>query len=617
MNAELSSSQHLLRQLQFCAKRNFPSHGKQLHAQILKTGLLHQQCPRLLNTLIDMYGKCGILEDALNLFEEMPKRDPVSWDSILSTHNQSKLPQRTLSLFPNMFKVDQLLPDNYIFATLVKACASLSTVRVGKQVHARFVSSQFYDDDVVKSSLVDMYSKCGLTEDARRVFESVSWKNSVCWTALISGYARNGQSKEAVEVLRRMPVKSLFSWTALISGVVQSGNGIDAIRLFVEMRREDIQIEDPFVLASIVGTSANLAALELGKQFHCVVVVLGYEPSVFVSNALVDMYAKCSDILAAKNVFDKIIRRDVVSWTAIIVGMAQHGRALKALSLFDEMVLVGIRPNEITFVGLIYACSHGGFVAKGRHLFDSMVNDYGIKPSLQHYTCLLDLLGRSGHLDEAYNIIKIMPFEPDEPTWAALLSACKLHGKTEMGVEIANHLLGLNLRDPSTFILLSNTYAAAGMWNDVSKVRKLMAVMEVRKEPGYSWVNLGKDEQVFYAGEIPHHLKDEIVGLLKKLNLEMKKRGYVPDTSFVLHDMEKQEKEQQLFWHSERLAVAYGLLTAVPGSTIRIVKNLRVCGDCHTVLKLISDIVQRDVVVRDASRYHHFKDGRCSCGNFW
>ncbi|KAF9606198.1 hypothetical protein IFM89_023653 [Coptis chinensis] len=329
------------------------------------------------------------------------------------------------------------------------------------------------------------------------------------------------------------------------------------------------------------------------------------------------MYAKCSDILAAQNVFHKILRRDVVSWTSIIVGTAQHGRAQEALTLFDEMVLEGLKPNEVTFVGLIYACSHAGLVAKGRQLFDSMINDYGIKPSLQHYTCLLDLLGRSGSLVEAYNLIETMPFEPDEPTWTALLSACKLHGKTQMGIKIANHLLGLKLQDPSSYILLSNTYAAAGMWDDVSKVRKLMAVMEVRIEPGYSCVNLGKDGQEFYAGEIPYHIKDKILGLLQELSLEMKKRGYVPDTSFVLHDMGKQEKEQQLYFHSERLAVAYGLLKAVPRTTIRIVKNLRVCGDCHVVLKLISDIVQREIVVRDATRFHHFKDGRCSCGDFW
>ncbi|KAL5700802.1 hypothetical protein ACHQM5_026209 [Ranunculus cassubicifolius] len=615
MNSPSSLSTHFLYKLRFCAKHNSPSQGKILHAQIIKSGL--QQSQPLLNSLISMYGKCNLLHYALHLFDEMPQRDQVSYDSILTAYNQAKLPHQTLSLFRNMFSVDKLLPDGYIYATLIKACAGLSTVRQGKQVHASFVLSRFCDDDIVKSSLVDMYSRYGLMEDARSVFESVKVKNSVSWTALISGYARNGQCEVAVAVLRRMQVKDLFSWTALISGIVQTGDGVDAIKLFVEMRWEDVKIEDPFVLSSVVGAAANIAALELGKQLHCVVIVLGYESSVFVSNALVDMYGKCSDILAAKGVFDKILGRDVVSWTTIIVGMAQHGRAHEALCLFDEMLLEGLKPNEVTFIGLVYACSHGGFVDKGRHLFNSMIKDYKIRPSLQHYTCLLDLLGRSGHLAEADNIIKTMPFEPDEATWAALLSACKHHRATEMGVRIANHLIGSRFNDPSSYILLSNTYAAAGLWSEVSKVRKTMEVMQVKKEPGYSRVNLGKDEQVFYAGEIPHHIKDEILGLLKELNVEMENRGYTPDTSFVLHDMEMQEKEQQLFTHSERLAVAYALLKGIPGTTIRIVKNLRVCGDCHTVLKLISDIVHRDIVVRDATRFHHFKDGRCSCGDFW
>ncbi|OVA05700.1 Pentatricopeptide repeat [Macleaya cordata] len=606
---------HLLHQLKSCAKSFTPFYGKQLHALIIKTGF--QQCPPLPNTLIHMYGKCNLLQDALNLFDHLPQRDLISWASILSAHNQSNLPDKTLSLFSNFLSLDHLLPDNYIFATLIKACSSLTSLKQGKQVHARFISSPFYDDDVIKSSLVDFYSKCGLPDDARRVFDSIHEKNSVSWTAMISGYARSNRNFEAAELLRAMPVQDLFSWTALISGIVQTGDGIDGLKLFLEMRREGIGIEDPFVLSSIVGASANLAVLDLGKQIHCLVIVLGYEYSVFVGNALIDMYAKCSDILAAKEIFDQMPKKDVVSWTSIIVGEAQHGKAEEALALFDEMVAKGLKPNEVTFVGLIYACSHGGLLEKGRKLFNSMIEDYRIKPSLQHYTCLLDLLGRSGRLVEADNVIKMMPFEPDEPTWAALLSACKLHRNTEMGIKIANHLLSLKIEDPSIYILLSNTYASAGMWEEVSKVRKVMAVKEVRKEPGYSWVNLGKESEVFYAGEASNNMKDEILGLLKDLNMEMKKRGYVPDTSFVLHDMEKQEKEEQLFLHSERLAVAYGLLKAIPGSTIRVVKNLRVCGDCHTVLKLISSITVREIVVRDATRFHHFKDGRCSCGDFW
>lgn len=504
-----------------------------------------------------------------------------------------------------------------MFASLVKACALLGDTRLGKQVHARFALSSFCDDDVVKSSLVDMYAKCGLPDDADAVFCSICLKNSAAWTAMISAYARSGRKADAIGLFQQAPFRNLFSWTVLISGLVQSGNGIDAFRLFIKMQRENIDIIDPLVLSSIVGACANLAVLELGKQVHCLIIALGYESCLYISNALVDMYAKCSDIAAANETFGRIQHRDVVSWTSMIVGAAQHGQAKEALALYDQMVEDGIKPNEVTFVGLLYACSHVGLVDRGRAIFKSMVEEYGVRPSLQHYTCFVDLLSRSGHLNEAESVVNSIPFELDEAIWAALLTACKDRGHTQMGIRIADHLLSWKIENPSTYVLLSNVYAGACMWENVSKVRKLMTTMEVKKEPGYSSVEFGKETQVFYAGETSHPLKDEIFNLLRELDAEMRRRGYVPDTSSVLHDMEQQEKERQLFWHSERLAVAYGLLKAVPRTIIRIVKNLRVCGDCHTVLKLISSIVEREIVVRDANRYHHFKEGKCSCNDFW
>ncbi|KAK8308011.1 hypothetical protein V6Z12_D02G027000 [Gossypium hirsutum] len=473
---------HYLHQLQNCAKHRSIVSTKQLHAHFIRLGVT--QFLALSNTLLNVYGKCSLLQDALQLFDEMPQRDHVSWATFLTTQNQANLPDKTLSMFPAMFSLDRLLPDDFVFASLVKACGSLGAIKQGKQVHG-------------------------------------------------------------------------------------------------------------------------------------LVIQLGYESCMFISNAFVDMYAKCSDMSAARDVFSRMSRRDVVSWTSIIVGAAQHGQAEEALSLYDNMILNGVKPNEVTFVGLIYACSHVGLVNRGRELFKSMVEDYGIHPSLQHYTCLLDLLGRSGHLEEAESVINLMPFKPDEPTWAALLSACKQYRNAKMVIKFADHLFSLKPEEPSTYILLSNTYASSGLWEHASKARQLLESLEVRKEPGYSYIYFGKESQMFYAGETSHPMKDKIFGLLNELDVEMRRRGYVPDTSYILHNTDHQEKERQLFWHSERLAIAYGLLKSVPGTVIRIVKNLRVCGDCHTVLKLISDIVQREIVVRDAKRYHHFKGGKCSCNDFW
>ncbi|KAL6009373.1 hypothetical protein ACLOJK_022602 [Asimina triloba] len=483
----------ILALLQSSARNRNASNGRQIHAHIIKSGL--HQCAPLSNKLIHVYGRCGLLQESLRLFDEIPHRNAVSWDSILTAHIQSNLPGRALSIFPTMLAVDQILPDNYIFATIVKACANVPARKQGKQAHARFVLSPFADDPVVKSALVDMYAKCGLPDYAHCIFDSIPEKNSVCWTAMVSGYARNGRNSDAIELFRRMPFKDLFAWTALISGFVLSGDNVKALEWFVQMRSGIIQIVDPFILSAVIGASSNLAMLELGKQLHGLVIILGYKSSMVVGNALADMYAKCSDIVAAKNIFDEIDQRDIFSWTTMIVGLSQHGRAREALTLFSDMLLVGQKPNEVTFVGLICACSHAGFVEEG-------------------------------HLDEAANLIRTMPFEPDEAAWGALLSA----------------------------------------WDK------------------------------------SHPMRDEILKLLRELSMEMKKRGYVPDASFVLHDLEQQEKEEQLFLHSERLAVALGLLKAVPGAPIRVVKNLRVCGDCHVVLKMVSDIVGREIVVRDANR---------------
>lgn len=607
---------HSLQLLKSSARNQSPLNVKKIHAQIIKIGII-KTIPEF-NTLLDSYGKCRLLQDACHLFDEMPKRDLASWASLFTAYNLANHPTTTLSLFPNMIKDDKFQPDHFIFATLINACSSLCALRQGIQLHAQFVVSPYSVDDVVKSSLVDMYSKCGSLNSAHAVFDSIAAKNSISWTALISGYARRGLKAEALELFSRAPVKNLYSWTALISGFVQSGNGIESANLFIKMRRDDyIDNLDPLILSSMIGACTNMAVLELGKQIHGLTIALGFNLRLFVSNALIDMYAKCSDILAAKIIFSEMTERDVVSWTSMIVGAAQHGRANEALELYDEMVIAGVKPNEVTFVGLIYSCSHVGLVSKGQKLFKSMTEDFGIKPSLQHFTCLLDLLSRSGKLEEAENLINTMPFKPDEPTWAALLSACIQHKNTRIGLRVAEQLLRLKPEDPSSFILLSNLYAGAGIWENVSMVRKLMAVREVKKKPGYSTVNFGKETEIFYAGETNHRMKGKIFRFLRELEGEMRKRGYVPDTSCVLHDMEEQEKERQLFWHSERLAVAYGMLRSVSGTTIRIIKNLRVCKDCHTVLKLISCISGREIVVRDATRYHHFKDGRCSCFDFW
>ncbi|RLM99660.1 pentatricopeptide repeat-containing protein [Panicum miliaceum] len=585
------------------------------HARLLKEGLAH--LPTAPALLVSAYARSGLLADARSVFDDAPRRDVHLYSALLAAVSHSPTPALALPLLRRMLSDDALRPDHFVLASLASAAARLRSLRLGRQLHAHFVASPYSGDDVVKSSLIDMYCKCGVPEDARKVFDSIGVKNSVVWTALVSGYASNGYTDEAVELFRSMPARGLFTWTALISGFVKAGNNASAVRMFVEMRRDGVRIDDAFVLATAIGGVTDLAALVLGRQLHGFALRLGFLSSMIVGNALVDMYSKCTDIHSAREVFEGITVRDIISWTTILVGEAQHGRAEEVLSLFDRMVHAGVKPNEVTFVGLIYACSHAGLVQKGRQLFESMKLEYGIKPGLQHYTCYLDLLSRSGHLSEAEELITTMPYEPDEASWGALLSACKKHNDAQMCLRVADNLLELRPKYPSTYILLSNVYAVNCKWDSVAKVRKIMAEMEIRKEPGYSWIEAGKEFRLFHAGEVPTDVREEITGFLEELVSEMRKRGYVPDTSSVMHDLEEHEKEQHLFLHSERLAVAFGIIKSPPGSVIRIVKNIRVCGDCHTVMKFISEIAQRKIIVRDASRFHHFEGGKCSCSEFW
>ncbi|CAD6272115.1 unnamed protein product [Miscanthus lutarioriparius] len=467
-----------------------PRAVRRVHARLLKEGLA--DLPSAPALLVSAYARSCLFPDARRVFDDAPRRDLHLYSALLAAVSRSPTPALALPLLRRMLSEDALRPDHFVLASLAIAASRLRSLRLGRQLHAHFVASPYSADDIVKSSLVDMYCNCGVPQDARKVFESIGVKNSVVWTALVSGYASNGCTGEAIDLFRSMPARGLFTWTALISGFVKAGNNTGAVGLFVEMRRDGVRIDDAFVLATVVGGAADLAALVLGRQLHGFAIRLGFLSSMIVGNALVDMYSKCSDIHSAREVFEGITVRDVISWTTILVGEAQHGRAEEVLALYDRMLLAGMKPNESCWSYLERAAA-----------IDSMKREYGIKPGLQHYTCYLDLVSRPGYLSEAEELITTMPYEPDEAI------NCK--------------------------------------WDSVAKVRKIMAEMEIRKEPGYSWIEAGKESRIFHAGEVPLDVGEEITGFLEELVSEMRKRGYVPDTSSVMHDLEEHEKEQHLF----------------------------------------------------------------------
>eukprot|EP01018_Ginkgo_biloba_P031676 Gb_31111 [translate_table: standard] len=471
------------------------------------------------------------------------------------------------------------------YASLLEDCINKKLLSEGKLVHAHMTEMGFKPDRFLGNTLVNMYAKCGSLVYARRVFD-------------------------------RMPERNVVSWTVMISAYDSRGHAEEALTLFSQMQQTGIQPNE-FTFASVLPACADLAALEQGRKIHETIIKSGFHSDVFVASALLDMYAKCGSIEDACHVFDEMPKRNVISWNAMIVGYAMHGCAKEALQLFKQMQHLGTKPDHVTFVGVLSACRHAGLVEDGWQCFHCMSENYHITPAMKHYCCMVDLLGRAGHLDEAHDFIDKMPVKPDADVWGSLLGACRIHTNMELGQHVAERLFELDPKNSAPYVLLSNIYAAAGRWHDMEKVRKLMKDRRVKKNPGCSWIEVNKQVYAFFVGDGSNPQMQEIYAELKGLSGRMKTAGYVPDTRFVLNDLEEEQKEQILFHHSEKLAIAFGLINTPPGTAIRINKNLRVCGDCHSASKFISKIVVREIVIRDTNRFHHFKDGRCSCGDYW
>lgn len=538
----------------------------------------------LYNTMITGLFRCGLIEESKRLFGEMRERDSISWTIMITGFTQNGHDKEAVDMFREM-SLEGLPIDQFTFGSVLTACGSLSALEHGKQIHARVIRTNYTDNVFVGSALVDMYSKCRSISVAETVFRHMALKNIVSWTAMLVGYGQNGLSEEAV-------------------------------RIFCEMQRNGIEPDD-FTLGSVISSCANLASLEEGAQFHCIALVLGLVSFITVSNAVITLYGKCGSIEDSHRLFNEMAIKDQVSWTALVSGYAQFGKANKTIELFESMLANGVKPDGVTFIGVLSACSRAGLVQKGYHYFKSMIENHKIVPIADHYTCMIDLLSRAGKLKEAEDFIKQMPCRPDAIGWATLLSSCRVHGNMEIGKWAAESLLELDPQSPASYILLSNIYASKGRWEDVSLLRRQMRDRGVRKEPGCSWIKYRNKVHVFSADDRSSIYSDQIYAELEKLNSKMIEEGYVPDMSSVLHDVQETEKMKMLTHHSEKLAIAFGLIFIPDSLPIKVVKNLRVCGDCHNATKFISKIAQREILVRDAVRFHLFRDGACSCGDFW
>jgi len=413
-----------------------------------------------------------------------------------------------------------------------------------------------------------------------------------------------------------MPVRNLVTWNSVMNGFALNGRPNEVLTIFREMSLEDVE-PDGFTMVSLLCACAELGALALGSRVHVYMFKVGLTENLHAGNALLDLYAKCGRIGEAKTVFDEMKDRSVVSWTSLIVGLAVNGLGYEAIELFKEMEMEGGLPTDITLVGVLYACSHCGMVAEGFNYFNEMTVKYGVVPKIEHYGCMVDLLGRAGKVREAYEFIQNMPMQPNAVLWRTVLSACSIHGHLGLAETARAKLLELEPKHCGDYVLLSNLYASERRWMDVHQVRAKMVKEGVRKTPGFSLVELRNGVYEFVMGDRSHPQDKEIYEMLREITKLLRLEGYVPHTANVLADIEEEEKETALTYHSEKIAIAFMLINTLPRTPITVIKNLRVCADCHLAIKLISKIFQRAIIVRDRSRFHHFKKGSCSCRDYW
>ncbi|XP_039123154.1 pentatricopeptide repeat-containing protein At3g26782, mitochondrial [Dioscorea cayenensis subsp. rotundata] len=559
--------------------------GQQLHLQAFLLGL-H---PNLFvaSALIDMYSKCHVVDDARKAFDDTPVKNVVVWTSMIVGYVWNEAAREALHTFKCFFAEEGGSEVDYVAAvSALSACARIAERKVTRGFHGALVKLGLEMETGVGNTLMDAYAKCGVLDVARKVFDEMSLRDNVSWNTVIAVYAQNGLSTEALE-------------------------------LYTLMLRSGDARYNAVTLSAVLLGCAHAGALQMGKCIHNQAIRMCLEEDVYVGTSIVDMYCKCGRVEMARKAFNRMKDKNIKSWSAMVAGYGMHGRGEEALEVFDEMRKSGPKPNHITFVSVLAACSHAGLLGKGRHWFTAMQEEYGIKPEVEHYGCMVDLLARAGCIEEAYDLIKAMRVKPDFMVWGALLSACRVHKNVKLAEISAKKLFELDPKNCGYYVLLSNVYADAGMWRDVEKMRVLMKQRKMIKTPGYSSVELKGRIHVFLIGDRRHLKHEEIYDYLDKLTVRMQEAGYVPDTGSVLHDVDEEEKETALRVHSEKLAVAFAILSTAPGTTIQIIKNLRVCSDCHSAIKLIAKLVDRQIVVRDSHRFHHFRNGSCSCNDYW
>ena len=589
-----------------CSHLDLLRTGKEIHAYALRTDDVIDNS-FVGSALVDMYCNCGQVESGRLVFDGVLDRKIGLWNAMITGYAQSEHDEKALMLFIEMEAAAGLYSNATTMSSIVPAYVRCEGISRKEGIHGYVIKRGLETNRYVQNALIDMYSRIGDIKTSKRIFDSMEDRDIVSWNTIITSYVICGRSSDALLLLhemQRIEEKSTYD-----------GDYNDEKQ--VPFKPNSI------TLMTVLPGCASLSALAKGKEIHAYAIRNLLASQVTVGSALVDMYAKCGCLNLARRVFDQMPIRNVITWNVIIMAYGMHGKGKESLELFEDMVAEGakggeVKPTEVTFIALFAACSHSGMVDEGLSLFHKMKNEHGIEPAPDHYACIVDLVGRAGKVEEAYGLVNTMPSGFDKVgAWSSLLGACRIHHNIEIGEIAAENLLQLQPDVASHYVLLSNIYSSAGLWDKAMNLRRRMKAMGVKKEPGCSWIEYGDEVHKFLAGDLSHPQSEKLHDFLETLSERLKKEGYVPDTACVLHDIDEEEKETILCGHSEKLAIAFGILNTPPGTTIRVAKNLRVCNDCHTASKFISKIEDREIILRDARRFHHFKDGTCSCGDYW
>lgn len=448
------------------------------------------------------------------MFDEMSDLTVESATTIISGFSKRHCHEDAIYLFSRMF-ASKIRPNEFTFGTVIHSSNVLGNVVVGKQLHACAIKTGFGGDVFVGSALIDLYVKLSTIEEANKAFDDTQFPNVVTYTTLIGGYLKRGKFDDALQVFNEMPERNVVSWNVMVGGCSQTGHNEEAVKFFIEMLREGF-IPNESTFPCVICAAANIASLGIGRSFHaCAIKILGKVNNVFVGNSLISFYAKCGSMEDSLLMFNKQCKRNVVSWNAVICGFAQNGRGVEAISVFERMCSAGVKPNRLSFLGLLWACNHAGLVDEGYMYFNKAMFESPNLLTPEHYACMVDLLARSGRFVEAEGFLHRLPFKPGIGFWKAILGGCQIHHNMELGELAARNILALDPDDVSSYVMLSNAYSAAGRWSDVSRLRTEMKEKGMQRIPGGSWIEVRGKVHAFLTADWSHNKNDEIYVLLR------------------------------------------------------------------------------------------------------